>query len=1289
MIFLKIYQFFIKNKPAYFLTLVLSFVVVSWLASGIHLEEDISKILPADEKLSKLNQVFRESKFADQLILRVGLKDSTKSEPDSLVAYADVLLPAMEKSVRPYIKSIQSGTDANDAMALVKYIQDHLPYYLEEEDYQRLDSLIAPQTIHQTLQQNIRTLSSPIGMAMGEIISRDPVGISYPALRNLEKLNADDNLEIYNGYLLSKDHRDLIIMITPAFPPGNTGQNALFLRGLDSLIHHYTIYGFSHIDAGYFGATAVSTGNALQLRKDALLTQGITVLFLVLFFAFYFRKKRAPFLILLPVAFGALFSLAAIRLIDGSISVIALGAGSIVLGIAVNYSLHVFNHYRHVRNMETVINDLSLPMTVGGFTTIAGFLSLQFTDSAMLADLGLFAAFSLIGAALASLIFLPPLTAERNHLPVTVNKSKSWIDRFSGYRFEYNRWLVLGIIVLTIIFSFYAGKAGFESEMMNMNYMSPALRSNESKINRINADALQSVYLVTEGRTVEDALRRNERKQRVLDSLVKSGTIRKYAGISSAMISDSLRDTRIDQWNKFWNADKKQLLFSNLESAGKQLGYSTAAFDDFRRMISKDYSLPDTSNGNFIAGAALNGYLVQTPDHVSLYSLIKVAPGKRNEVYTALGDSGGQVVMDKQYITSRLVEIVNKDFTRIALITSILVFVVLLITYGRIELALVAFIPMVITWIWILGIMGMAGLKFNIVNIIISALIFALGDDYSLFIMDGLVNEYRAGKKTLASFKSSIVLSALTTITGLGVLIFAKHPALRSIAVISIIGIASVALIAQVMIPFFFSLIIRNRVAKKFFPWTFSGFLTSVFAFTYFVLGCILCTILGLLLYLFKPFGKEQVKLFYHRAISRYCWSVMYIMGNHKKQIFNSSNENFNKPGVLIANHQSFLDILCMIMLYPKLILFTNKWVWNSPVFGAVVRMADYFPVARGVENGIDQIAERVKQGYSVVIFPEGTRTPDGVMKRFHKGAFYLAEQLNLDIIPVVIHGTGYTMTKGDFLLKNGQITLKILPRIAPDDARFGEGYTERAKLIGRYFRSAYAELKTEIETPGYFREKLKYNFIYKGPVLEWYMRIKTKLEKNYKAFHEIVPQKGKILDIGCGYGFMSYMLAFSAAERNITGIDYDDDKISTARHCFSRNEEINFETADVMQFRFERYDCIILADILHYLQPEQQKLVLEKCIQHLNAGGTIVIRDGNKELVEKHRGTVITEFFSTKLIGFNKTSALGLSFLSGEMVRELARNHGLQITEIDQTKYTSNMLFILKKEKDVNYASF
>ena len=66
-----------------------------------------------------------------------------------------------------------------------------------------------------------------------------------------------------------------------------------------------------------------------------------------------------------------------------------------------------------------------------------------------------------------------------------------------------------------------------------------------------------------------------------------------------------------------------------------------------------------------------------------------------------------------------------------------------------------------------------------------------------------------------------------------------------------------------------------------------------------------------------------------------------------------------------------------------------------------------------------------------------GQAAQDGVIKRFHKGAFFLAEKLNLDILPILIHGTGYTMTKNDFLLKDGRITLKYLPRITRMNTNF------------------------------------------------------------------------------------------------------------------------------------------------------------------------------------------------------------------------------------------------------------
>ena len=405
---------------------------------------------------------------------------------------------------------------------------------------------------------------------------------------------------------------------------------------------------------------------------------------------------------------------------------------------------------------------------------------------------------------------------------------------------------------------------------------------------------------------------------------------------------------------------------------------------------------------------------------------------------------------------------------------------------------------------------------------------------------------------------------------------------------------------------------------------------------------------------------------------------MMYIMPNVKKVVLNPQRERFDKPAVIIANHQSFLDILMMLMLTPKLIMFTNEWVYNSPFFGAVVRMADFYPASQGAEFSTEVLQKKVEEGYSIMIFPEGSRSADQSIHRFHKGAFYVAEKLQMDILPIVIHGTGYTMSKSDFMLKNGTVTAHFLPRISPGNTAFGVGYAERTKLIGRYFREQYEAIANTIEQPKYFREKLKYNYIYKGPELEWYMRIKTRVEKNYKVFDELLPGSGSILDIGCGYGFLSHMLSFTAAERQVKGIDYDADKVAVANHCFSKRSVVNFEAADVTTFEMHSYDGIVMSDVLHYLAPEDQETVLKRCLASLKPGGVFILKDGDKELESRHKGTMMTEIISTKFTGFNKTTAAGLFYISATQIRNIVEGQNMHCRRIDDTKFTSNITFVI-----------
>ncbi|WP_460501956.1 1-acyl-sn-glycerol-3-phosphate acyltransferase, partial [Hymenobacter agri] len=724
---------------------------------------------------------------------------------------------------------------------------------------------------------------------------------------------------------------------------------------------------------------------------------------------------------------------------------------------------------------------------------------------------------------------------------------------------------------------------------------------------------------------------------------------------------------------------RQAAVLARLTAAGAQYRFSATAFEPFRELVGKDYGPLSATDETTLRNAFLNNLIEEKPGQTTVLSLLTTTSGHSASLYRQLGHFPGVVIFDRQYLTNTLVKIVNQEFTFIAFWTSLLVFAALLLSYGRIELALIAFIPMVVAWIWILGLMALLGLKFNIINIILSTLVFALGDDYCIFTMDGMQHQYATGAREAGTTSLSILLSAVTTVIGLGTLFFAHHPALRSMAFVSIIGILSVWLVSQTLQPYLFHWAISRPAARGLGPYTLWGLAKSTFAFAYFVLGALLLNVAGLLLKLL-PLPRARKKLFYHWLLSRFTGSLIKVMRNVRKIFINETGEDFRRPAVVIANHQSFLDILLLVMQTPKLVLLTNDWVWNSPFFGAVVRMAGYYPAAQGAAEIMPSLRTQVAAGYSIVIFPEGTRSADGRIGRFHKGAFYLAEQLGLDILPVLIHGSGETMRKNRFYLNDGQMTLKFLPRIAPDDARFGIGYAARTKGISRYFRAEYERLAAVAESPGYFHNRLIGNYLYKGPVLEWYAKVKVRMENSYRVFDELLPYQGRILDVGCGYGFMANMLALTAKTRTVRGLDFDEEKTAVAAHGYVNGPNIAFAPADARTAEFGPQEAIILSDVLHYLQPAEQVALLQKCAASLSDNGVLVVRDGFTELAERHRGTVLTEWFSTRFCQFNKTAEGGLSFLSQQVIIDFAARNSFDVRMLDQTRYTSNLIFVCTK---------
>jgi 1-acyl-sn-glycerol-3-phosphate acyltransferase len=835
------------------------------------------------------------------------------------------------------------------------------------------------------------------------------------------------------------------------------------------------------------------------------------------------------------------------------------------------------------------------------------------------------------------------------------------------------------ILLLTPVFFYFAGDVSFNSDMSKLNFMSAESTTAQERLEKISPASLHTMFVTSDGKSLEEALRANEKLLPPIESLIESGEIKQYQGVSSLLVSDSLQKERIRRWESFWTEKRRVSFLEAVHDEGARLKFSPQIIARVDSIVQRKYDPMDAGVRDSLVSFFFANNVIHRENETTIVSLINVLPGNKATVQASLDEKTPRV-FDRNMITSLFVRYIHDDFIFIVTFTSILVFTVLLISIGRIELTVVTFAPMMITWIWILGIMAILGIEFNIVNVMISTFIFGLGDDYSIFVMDGLVQEYRSGKQNLVSVRKSILLSALTTICGLGVLIFAGHPALRSIAAISIIGIICVFVMSQTIEPFLFHWLITSRTKRKLQPRTLKGMFFTVVAYSLFVFGSFLLTVVGVLFKLI-PIYRRQVQWFYHRLLSYCTWTVMYAAMNLKKSVIYHNSDVFKRPGIIIANHSSFLDILTSTMVHPKIILLTNDWVYNSPIFGAVVRLADYYSVSDGANESIDQLNKKVEEGYSIVVFPEGTRSEDGKIRRFHKGAFFLAEKLNLPIYPLLIHGASESIPKSTMYVNDANITLKFLPAIEANDSAFGQTYTERAKYIGRYFRSEYEKLHQEASTPKALAIKLVNNYLYKSPVLEWYLRIKIRLENYYTVFDDLVPKKAKVLDLGCGYGFLCYMLSFRSADRQITGIDYDHDKIAVADHGYLKSDQLQFYCADIANVEIPSADVMIIADVLHYLSEPSQFSLLQRCFNSLSEGGRIIVRDGDQDLKKEHRRTRTTELFSVRIFKFNKAET-PLQFVSGQALIKFASSHGFDTEVIPDSRVTSNRIFVMSRRK-------
>jgi len=1138
-------------------------IVLLCLILRLDFKEDISAFLPFNEKQHESFQVYQDVSGANKLIAIIQYTDTLKNDPDNLITvvndFSDTLI---EKDSLRMISDIVTQFDLDAMAEVVDFVYYNIPYFLTEDDYNRMDSLLSQEEyVKNCLEENKRLLMFPAAGLLSSNIARDPLNLFTPVVSKLKSNGSNAFFESYDGYIFTSDMKRCLVVMTSPYGNSETQKNTQLMSLLENAATEVECRN-ADADVRFIGGPSIAVGNASQIKEDSIISVSIAASLILLLMFVVFRNIRNIALIAVSIAWGWIFALGILSVFHDDISLIVVGISSIILGIAVNYPLHLITHSEHTSNIKQALREIISPLMIGNITTVGAFMTLVPLKSEALRDLGLFSAFLLIGTILFVVMFLPHAVRSVHEINIVNHEKKDWLAKLSGVTLENNKWVLCLVVVLTCLFAYYSSQTTFDSNMSNINYMTDGQHRDMEYFQQMTSGSgaeYQSLYVVSKGKTIDDALMNGYRMHHELENI--SGKYDKVT-ISSCidfLTPQSIQAERLERWNSF--VDRHYDIFTNdLLDVAVKVGFNTNAFEPFVSIITNSFNLK--SFEDFFQLHSLCSSNLSFDVGSSIYRVLDVVKIKKEDLQSfkkqlnELEDSDN-FYFDVQGMNSALAINLSDNFNYLGWACGVIVFIFLWFSFGNIELALMSFLPMAVSWIWILGIMGLFGIQFNIVNIILATFIFGQGDDYTIFMTEGCCYEYAFRRKMLASYKSSIIISALIMFIGIGTLILAEHPALRSLAEVTIIGMFSVVLMAYLLPPFVFKWMVSSNGKYRLRPLSFIPLLRMVFCglicFFQFIVGCLLGTILFV-------FGKRtKKKCAFFRKYVTLCYKFdFYVMPGLRFTLHNPAKEDFSKPCIIVCNHQSMLDPILLMAMTHKIMIVTNESSSMSPVVKVMLKWIGVYTIKiRNFTAGKDSSLERdlmkfrtyVNEGYSIAVFPEGVRKPDSSIVCHYNESFYLAEVLGIDIVSVIIHGTNYMMPKDSFACYGGKINMHIGRRISSIDCLWGQDYSEIAKLIHNYYIDEYTKMQKEYETTSFFHALLLDRYRYKG--MEVMATVKSNLKKfeNYSRYIDREFLEDTVCIRNSGYGEMALLFALVHPDKNIIASENDCEKNELAKY--------------------------------------------------------------------------------------------------------------------------------------------
>ena len=781
------YQKFQQRRGWLILLLLLLLALAGWKLSHLTVEESIVAMLPAGKsQVAHDFKLLQQAPFARQIVINL-TATRTAISSEQLLAATD----ALEKALPPELfHNSYSGPEKMVAGDLFQQLGHYLPVLLDRNDLQRIAAKLTPEEIDRSLADAFAQLIQPQGMALKGRIRRDPLQFETLALKKLAYLNPIPAVRLQDGYFLSRDGRNSLILATTTIPLTDASGGRKLLTAFAAACRVLP----AGITADLISGHPYTLANAETIQADMKLLLLVAGGGILLLFMVFLRSLQALVVYLLPL-FSTVAALVATQLWFGTVSGVTIGFGAVLLGITIDYGLHVYFALRCGHSQlgyEQLLKAVSRPVLFGGLTTLAAFGVLLTSALPGQRQLAIFAMAGIAAALLLALFFLPHFvgTAKKNEIPSRLLLRRHIYDRHPALRLA-----VLALWLISIIFAaVQAQSLSINAELRQLSYVPDELQQAEKHLGEVWGQMRSRAMIFASSETLEGALQANDF---VWQQLQKEGVPQGAVSLAALLPSRQTQQLRINRWNDFWETQQATTR-DLMQKSGEKYHFSAAAFDPFWDRLNSDPLLitPERLK-SWGLDRAIDSLLLKNDQGYQLLTLIPDDPLLVATLSDDFSTHPEISLVSQQRFGQQLSHEIGADFSHFISYAGIAVVVLLLLLFRRLPEVLLALLPVLTGLLVMFGGMGWLGLEMNLFNVVASILIIGLGVDYGIFMVCHAQQE-----DNLASSRA-ILISGLTTLVGFGALVLAQHPALYSIGLTVLLGISAAVPTAVLVIPAF------------------------------------------------------------------------------------------------------------------------------------------------------------------------------------------------------------------------------------------------------------------------------------------------------------------------------------------------------------------------------------------------------------------------------------------------------------------------------------------------------